>query len=132
MAIISKPAAFRITAPGESAWPTLPTGQLVTVGNNRQVAQGIEPDGTRTLDCYLHGSRVVGASYSPKDGILRVDVDTCGYPTVTTRAAINDFLGALGVDAGASVAKKRLSVRAWGDVDVFHHNDEIATLTTAA
>jgi hypothetical protein len=102
----------------ESVW-VAPVGQLVTVGNNRQIAR----DESGAFVCYLHGSAVARIKCEGASGIARVALDSCGYLTTTTLAAMRDFLGAFGVTAGVSRAGGRLSARwkmpsgAWREAD---------------
>jgi hypothetical protein len=85
----------------------LPAGQLVTVGNNRQIAR----DESGAFTCYLHGSPVARIKCEGASGITRVDLDSCGFMTATTVAAMRDFLAAFGITAGVSRAGGRLSAR---------------------
>jgi hypothetical protein len=67
----------------------------VTVGNNRAVSR-VEG----RLDCFLHGHRIVQVEGD------NVTLDTCGYPTPTTRQAMADFLEAeTGLVWSVSLAK---------------------------
>ena len=78
-----------------------------TVGNNRTMERTENGD----VICRLHGNPVVTyrAGRSGWRGML---ISTCGYATVTTRAAIQDFLKALGADmVDVSLARGNLSVR---------------------
>lgn len=81
-------------------FPRGETSRRITVGNNRQaeVTNG-------TTRCYLHGHNV--ATFRA-DG--RVELDTCGYMTSTTRQAMNDFLHAMGLHAGVSFAGGNVTV----------------------
>jgi|GEM_PF-5882348 len=72
-------------------------GKRVTVGNNRQVSTT-----KGTTSCYLHGHEVVTLKRTPKGG--NITLDHCGYQTVTTRQAMNDFMGGLGVNGRVSFA----------------------------
>lgn len=89
-----------------------PLETLVTVGNNRQIMRVADHDGAPRFKCYLHGHCV--AEIKPLTlGTLRADVflDTCGYRTTTTIAAMKDFMGAFGISGGASRAGGELSAR---------------------
>lgn len=85
----------------------LPAGQLVTVGNNRQIAR----DESGAFTCYLHGSPVARIKCEGASGIAHVELDSCGFMTATTIAAMQDFLAAFGVSADVSRAGGRLSAR---------------------
>lgn len=88
----------------------LSVGERVTVGNNRQVACTSPHDGTYQLSCRLHGSELVQKTWR-EDGTQWLRITDAGWCTVTTRNAIDDFLGALGYNAHASIAGGVLSVR---------------------
>lgn len=81
-------------------FPRGETNRRITVGNNRQaeVTNG-------TTRCYLHGHNV--ATFHA-DG--RVELDTCGYLTTTTRQAMNDFLRAMRLQAHVSFARGDITI----------------------
>lgn len=88
----------------------LSVGERVTVGNNRQVACTSAHDATYQISCRLHGSELVQKTWH-ENGTQWLRITDAGYTTVTTRAAINDFLDALGHCASASIAGGVLSLR---------------------
>ena len=102
----------------EKVWGA-PYGTPVTVGNNRQI-QRVRGG---AFECFLHGSRVAVIDPCGTDSSMaRVYLDTCGYATNTTRAAMKDFMGAFGVKGSASLAGGKLSARyhngtAWRDIE---------------
>lgn len=109
-------------------------GALVTVGNNRLARTEREtlPNGdeVRRVRCYLHGHNVATFSqtwYKAPGGFdhdpraVDVELDACGYLTTTTRAAMNDFIGAMRVSGSASVARQELSARYMG-LDAQYHD----------
>lgn len=79
---------------------------LVTVGNNRQIRLA-EHEGRLMLTGYLHGSPV--ATFELVKGGLEIFLNPCGYLTVTTRAAMQDFARAMGMRGGVSISKGVLS-----------------------
>lgn len=109
-------------------------GALVTVGNNRQARTERETlatgDEVRRVCCYLHGYNVATFSqhwYKAPGGFdhdpraVFVELDTCGFMTTTTRAAMKDFLDAMRVSGSASVARGELSARYMG-MDAQYHD----------
>lgn len=83
-------------------------GKLVTVGNNRQVMN----DG-KFVRCYLHGHEIVTVDFENQ----KLKLDTCGYMTVTTRAAMNDFCGQMPVNVNhISFAGQKFNVTWNGDI----------------
>lgn len=75
----------------------------VRVGHNRHI--GAE-DGI--FIGYLHGHNIF--EWDPSSGT--VCLDPCGYATVTTNAAMKDFMRYFRIEGGVSFAKGRFSVRA--------------------
>lgn len=89
---------------------TAPEGEAVPVGNNRTVARrdGI---GEAFFECRLHGHPVAVVSCKGASGVAYVTLDSCGYLTATTVAAMKDFLQLFGIAAGVSRAGGELSAR---------------------
>lgn len=94
------------------------SGTRKTVGNNRQVShsqQGWEDIITGTL----HGHAIFtlkrfrqGTMHTPSFvEFYTLTLNTCGYATTTTRAAMADFLKAAGIRAGVSMAGGELNVK---------------------
>ena len=97
-------------------------GAMVTVGNNRAVMTDCElRDGAevRRVKCFLHGHCVAtftqtwyssmrhsGVDVDPV--AMFVKLDTHGWNTTTTRAAINDFLAAMRAEASVSMKGGKL------------------------
>lgn len=75
------------------------------VGNNRTVT--LTPEGE--LQCRLHGHKVASFKQG-KDG-LEVTLDTCGWLTVTTMAAMGGFMGAMGIRGSTRRAKGTFGAR---------------------
>lgn len=83
----------------------LAEGERVTIGNNRTVTR--EGHG---FTGRLHGAPIV--RIVPRaDGKASLWLDDCGFRTVTTRAAMQDFAKAFGVQMGVSFAGGEFSVR---------------------
>jgi hypothetical protein len=93
----------------ETVW-TAPAGHSVTVGNNRTVTRR-DGAGETFFDCRLHGHTVAVIACKGASGIAYVTLDSCGYMTPTTVAAMKDFMGLFGITAGVSRAGGKLSVR---------------------
>lgn len=99
------------------------SGKRATVGNNRTVeheqretASGLP---VRVIKGRLHGHCIFHVeTYPLRSGavVLQITLDTHGYQTSTTRAAMEDFLKAAGIRAGVSLARGEL--RVW-----FVHDD---------
>lgn len=85
----------------------LANGQAVTVGHNRTVTRDSKSEFTGRL----HGHPVFHIKCAT-DGKAFVKLDCCGYLTVTTRAAMADFMAAFGISGSASIAGGVLSARA--------------------
>jgi hypothetical protein len=96
----------------------LPAGQLVTVGNNRQIAR----DESGAFTCYLHGAPIVKARPHGASGTITIRLDACGYLTTTTIAAMRDFMAAFGVAGSASRAGGNLSAR-WHDGETWQERE---------
>lgn len=93
------------------------------VGNNRTVthsnrfqtdSDGMVRRSARQITGSLHGHAVVTLSeiydHATTGGNLyRLKLDTCGHPTSTTRAAMADFMAAMGFKAQVSMAGGELS-----------------------
>jgi len=81
------------------------------VGNNRTVSHVLsanrEGGEDRTIIGSLHGHPVF--TLYKKEGGYTLRLDTCGYTTVTTRAAMADFTRAAGLRIGVSIAGGELS-----------------------
>lgn len=95
-----------------------------TVGNNRTVTHRhntvTADDGVTRKDCLeivgaLHGHPVFRMrKFNPKDAETwstthSLRLDTCGYLTTTTRAAMDDFLRAAGLRSKVSIAGSELN-----------------------
>ena len=85
------------------------------VGNNREIqwyhVQGI-------FSGFLHGFEIF--QYSPAD--KKVCLDSCGFPTVTTRRAMGDFLEYFNIPGGVSFAKGKFSARVQGQEAETNHD----------
>lgn len=103
-------------------------GTHETVGNNRVVIRGINHDGTRVIFCDLHGSTVVTVKWAPFTAEMVLQCSLAGYPTITTRQAIQDFLRAFGLSAGVSIANGMFAIRVNG-IDYMTTQDETITIT---
>lgn len=90
---------------------TAPIGTVVTVGHNRTITQ--EESGRFT--CRLHGHPVAVIVTHGSAGTASVTLDSCGWLTTTTIAAMRDFLHAFGIHGSASRAGGVLSVRYFAD-----------------
>ena len=89
-----------------------PHHTAITVGNNRT----IEHVGDGMHDCRLHGHRVARIKCT-KTGYAKVTLDTCGFRSVTTRAAMSDFLSAFGIRGNVSFAGGKFWACWWMDGD---------------
>lgn len=90
----------------------LANGQAVTVGNNRTITR----DSANEFTCRLHGHPIVKVKVlSPDSGNVVLWLDSCGYLTTTTIAAMGDFMHAFGVSGSASRAGGKLSARWFAD-----------------
>jgi hypothetical protein len=85
---------------------SLELGQAVAIGHNRNVER--VKGGFR---CTLHGNGIAFFSELDASGIIRVTLNDCGYPTVTTRNAMRDFARAFGCTLSVSFAKGGFSIR---------------------
>lgn len=101
---------------------TAPVGTPVRVGHNRTIAREVRPDGTVAFRCRLHGAPVVTVTPQGSSGRAIVKLDTCGYLTTTTIAAMRDFMRAFGIKGGASRAGGKLSAR-WMSAGEWHGED---------
>ena len=81
-------------------------GQTVTVGHNRTVERFHD-----MFYCRLHGHAVAHIRPMGSSGICRVMLDDCGYPTTTTRQAMQDFARAFGCTLSVSFAKGGMTAR---------------------
>lgn len=88
-----------------------PIGTVVTVGHNRTIEQ-TEPN---RFTCRLHGHPVAMVVNHGGAGTVSFTLDSCGYLTTTTIAAMGDFMAAFGVAGSASRAGGVLSARWYGD-----------------
>lgn len=84
----------------------LENGQAVTVGNNRTVTRDTKTKFTGRL----HGHPIFHITCAPT-GVVFVKLNACGYLTVTTRAAMTDFMRAFGISGSTSIAGGFLSAR---------------------
>ena len=82
-------------------------GQIVTVGHNRQVRK----HNSQNFVCYLHGHPIAFFSNMDANGMCSVTLDHCGFQTVTTAAAMRDFLRFFGVSGGVSMARGKFWAR---------------------
>lgn len=98
------------------------SGKRLTVGNNRQIqwfaAAGI-------FSGFLHGFEVF--QYAPDDD--KVTLDPCGFPTVTTRRAMNDFLGYFNIPGSVSFAGGKFSARVKGQEAETNYDPITFTIT---
>lgn len=78
---------------------------FATVGNNRVFRRD-----KNTITGYLHMHPIVVLSMDD-EGTWNITLNPCGWRTTTTRAAMKDFLQALGIKAGISFAKGSFSAR---------------------
>lgn len=80
----------------------------VTVGHNRTLTleDGLLP----TLVGRLHGHVIFRATQA-LSGTIMVCLDCAGWRTVTTRSAIGDFMGGMGIPGSASMAGGTFSAR---------------------
>lgn len=97
---------------------TLKAGECVTVGNNRIVHK--DEYGFR---CTIHGHPVAMFSELDASGIIRVTLRDCGYPTVTTRQAMQDFARAFGCTLSVSFAKGGFSIRFKNGAGAYNDRD---------
>jgi len=77
------------------------------VGNNRTVEHSAT-ENTRAIFGVLHGHAIFSL-IDFGDGTGQIVLDPCGFRTVTTRAAMTDFLKAAGYSAGISFARGEFS-----------------------
>ena len=94
---------------------TAPEGVSITVGNNRTITRDTRADGAQVFICRLHGVPVVVATPHGTGGTVTIRLDSCGYLTTTTIAAMRDFMRAFGVAGSASRAGGVLSARWYQD-----------------
>ena len=85
--------------------------QIMTVGHNRQIRKCRGPVSNRLrIACYLHGNLI--ATFERLSAThCEVMLSTCGYMTTTTRRAMNDFIGAMGIKGRVSFAGGTMTVR---------------------
>jgi hypothetical protein len=86
------------------------------VGNNRTVTH-VQCEHERQIIGSLHGHAIMWLALGDGEDKPRVYLDTCGYLTTTTIAAMNDFLNAAQLQIRASRAGGSLSVMG-GDADL--------------
>ena len=65
-------------------------GKSRKAGHNRRVLHRTLPDGERQIVYTLHGHEV--ASLTETDEGYTLELDNCGYPTMTTSSAMREFL----------------------------------------
>lgn len=94
---------------------TAPLGEMVTVGNSRRIVRNGREGGGIAFTCYLHGAPIVKIVPHGGRGTATVKLNTCGYLTTTTVAAMKDFMDAFGIKAVASRAGGKLSARWYQD-----------------
>ena len=97
---------------------SLEPGRAVTIGHNRNVER--VKGGFR---CTLHGHGIAFFSELDASGIIRVTLNDCGYPTVTTRNAMKDFARAFGCTLSVSFAKGGFSVRFKNGAGAYNDRD---------
>lgn len=97
-------------------------GSRLTIGNNRQI-QWFGSCGM--FSGFLYGFEIF--QYSPAD--KKVCLDPCGFPTVTTRRAMGDFLEYFNIPGGVSFAKGKFS--AWVQGQEAETNYDPITFTIA-
>lgn len=90
---------------------TASIGTTVTIGHNRTVTQ----DEPNRFTCRLHGHPVARVVNHSNAGTASVTLDSCGWLTTTTVAAMNDFMRAFGIHGSASRAGGVLSARYFAD-----------------
>lgn len=90
---------------------TAPIGTAVTVGHNRTVTQ----DEPNRFTCRLHGHPVARVVTHGRAGTASVTLDSCGWLTTTTVAAMRDFMHAFGLVVSPSRAGGVLSARYFAD-----------------
>jgi hypothetical protein len=101
---------------------TASAGTTVKVGHNRTITREVRRDGTVSFWCRLHGSPVVIVTPQGSSGRAIVKLDTWGYLTTTTVAAMRDFMRAFGIKGNASRAGGKLSAR-WVCDGGWHEED---------
>lgn len=84
--------------------------ERVTVGNNRTITR-VASDKHFDFECRLHGHMIARVTMGPKAQIAKITLDDCGYPTRTTRAAMEDFARAFGATLSVSFAGGGMSAR---------------------
>lgn len=87
----------------------------VKVGNNREI---VWYDAAGIFSGFLHGFEIF--QYAPAD--KKVCLDPCGFPTVTTRSAMGDFLEYFNIPGGVSFAKGKFSARVQGQEAETNHD----------
>lgn len=123
------------------------TPHRTKVGHNRYIQTQVvdyEDRQIRQIVGYLYNAPIFcagqtwyrvngGFEYDPQ--AMEIALDTCGWPTVTTRQAMSDFLNAVGARAGVSMAKGKFSARylavnhKWYDIE--REQDEIIMFNAA-
>ena len=89
-------------------------GTVAAVGHTRAVAHSFAfPTGAPKITGTLHGHEVFTLEQHPHISVLTVS--HAGFQTVTTTAAINDFLKAAGIRMGLSQAGGKLTLTASGE-----------------
>lgn len=81
----------------------LANGNNLTVGNNRVISRVNRAQFVGLL--YDNPVFSITLDSSGESGNCRITLNTCGFMTVTTRAAMVDFCQAFGVTVGVSFAK---------------------------
>lgn len=81
--------------------------EVVTVGHNRIIT--VKDD----VFCgSLHGNEIIQIQLNQDDPLAaKVCVDNCGFLTVTTIRAMNDFLNYFGIRAKVSMSKGKMIVK---------------------
>lgn len=95
-------------------WDVWAHRERVLVGNNRHL-QIIKGDNSTGLIYTLHGNQIVTYLLDHVNGTRTVIFNTCGYMTVTTRAAMCDAMNLFGFNGGVSFAKGKMSIRLNGE-----------------
>lgn len=84
----------------------LDEGQALVIGNNRTVTRR-----GHIFACALHGHEIATVENMGADGVAYMSLHDRGYPTVTTRNAMQDFARAFGCTLSVSFAKGGMSAR---------------------
>lgn len=90
----------------------LDEGQALVIGNNRiAVRFPHDTPNARLFSCTLHGHEIARVVIYGAASAAHVYLHDRGYPTVTTRNAMQDFARAFGCTLSVSFAKGGMSAR---------------------